>query len=99
MNPSGAPTISINCELLTTVRIAPALTPVIQKYPGLPANTPVLASGGAGIKSSGDIRFVVIGAQSPLVPERACSKSHHRLRVVLSLLPLCPEFLASPLLP
>ena len=63
MNTSGTPTISINCELLNTVRVSPQLAPEIDKLLGLPTNTAVLAPGGTGIKSSGDIRFVVIGAQ------------------------------------
>ena len=62
MNTAGTPTISINCELLATTRTSPELGAEIAKRLRLPEDTPVLNPGGTGIKSSGDIRFVVIEA-------------------------------------
>mgnify|MGYP003674558337 CR=1 FL=1 len=59
MNTAGTPTVSVNCELLATTRVPPQLGARIATFLGLPAKTTVLAPGGSGLKSSGDIRFVV----------------------------------------
>lgn len=60
MNTAGTPTVSVNCELLETQRLSPELANQVAAVMGLPAATTVLAAGGDSLKSSGDIRFLVI---------------------------------------
>lgn len=63
MNTAGTPTVSVNCELLETLRLSPELGARVAAVLDLPASTTVLAPGGASLKSSGDIRFIVRGVR------------------------------------
>ncbi len=63
MNTAGTPTVSVNCELLETVRLSPELATEVAAAMGLPDSTTVLAAGGNSLKSSGDIRFLVVGTR------------------------------------
>jgi hypothetical protein len=61
MSTAGTPTVSVNSELLETLRLSPELAREVAAAMGLPETTTVLAAGGDSLKSSGDIRFLVIG--------------------------------------
>lgn len=63
MNTAGTPTVSVNCDLLATTRLSPALAKRVATWLDLPDATPVLAPGGAELASSGGIRFLVTGVR------------------------------------
>ena len=64
----GKPTLSINCEFLTTARVSPAEAAAVRTIAQLPEITPpgnhVIAAGAANIASAGGIHLVAVGASA-----------------------------------
>lgn len=63
---AGQPTISANCEFLTTVKLNPADAATARLAIGLPLANPeethhIVAPGAQNIDSSGGIHFVAVG--------------------------------------
>lgn len=67
----GKPTVSINCEFLTTARVSPADAATARTLAQLPAITApgnhVIAPGAAHLAASGGIHFIAVGT-STLTP-------------------------------
>ncbi len=62
----GNPTISVNCEFLTTLQLAPALADEVRAFLNLPMPDPqlpnnVIAKGAESVISSGGIHFLLTG--------------------------------------
>ena len=64
----GKPTISINCEFLTTARVSPsdaaAARPLAQLPPITAPGNHVIAPGAAHLAASGGIHFIAVGAST-----------------------------------
>lgn len=63
----GTPTISVNCEFLTTLRLTPAIADEVRAFlnlPGADYQIPngVIAQGAETVRSSGGIHFLLVGS-------------------------------------
>jgi len=63
----GTPTLSVNCEFLTTLRLNPAIANEVRVFIGLPladSQRPnnVIAIGGESVTSSGGVHFLLVGS-------------------------------------